>query len=129
MDRSANMRAIRSKGTNPEMFVRRLVHGLGYRYRLHVPDLPGKPDLVFPKMRKVIFVHGCFWHLHKGCRDGHIPKSRRDYWEPKLRRNAERDASHLKSLRKLGWKPLIIWECALKQSKRTEKRLIQFLNG
>jgi hypothetical protein len=76
MNRSANMRAIRSKDTKPEMFVRRFVHSQGYRYRLHVPNLPGKPNLVFPRSRKVIFVHGCFWHLHKGCHDGRIPESR-----------------------------------------------------
>ncbi|MGA3010218.1 MAG: DNA mismatch endonuclease Vsr [Terracidiphilus sp.] len=127
MDRSANMRAIRSKGTKPEMFVRRFVHGLGFRYRLHAPDLPGKPDLVFPKLRKVIFVHGCFWHMHKACREGRIPNSRREYWEPKLLGNVERGRKHLASLRKLGWKVLVVWECEIENSERIEKKLINFL--
>jgi DNA mismatch endonuclease (patch repair protein) len=127
MDRSANMRAIRSKGTKPEMFVRCFVHGLGYRYRLHAPDLPGKPDLVFPMLRKVIFVHGCFWHMHKACREGRIPNSKREYWEPKLLGNVERGRRHLASLRKLGWKVLVVWECEIKDSKRIEKKLINFL--
>jgi DNA mismatch endonuclease (patch repair protein) len=127
MDRSANMRAIRSKGTKPEMFVRRFVHGLGYRYRLHVSSLPGKPDLVFPRLRKVIFVHGCFWHMHRACRAGRIPESRREYWEPKLLGNVERGRRHLASLRKLGWKVLIVWECEIENSERIEKKLINFL--
>jgi DNA mismatch endonuclease (patch repair protein) len=122
------MRRIPSKGTKPEMFVRRFVHARGYRYRLHVPGLPGKPDLVFSRLRKVIFVHGCFWHLHKACREGRIPGSRRDYWEPKLLRNVERDRNHLSALRKLGWMPLVIWECEIKDAERIEKKVIQFLN-
>jgi len=91
--RSANMRAIRSKGTKPEMRVRRLIHTLGYRYRLHRKDLPGKPDLVFPGRRCVIFVHGCFWHQHAGCREGRPPRSNSGYWTPKLSRTVERDAT------------------------------------
>jgi DNA mismatch endonuclease (patch repair protein) len=122
------MRRIPSKGTKPEMYVRRFVHGKGYRYRLHVPYLPGKPDLVFPRLQKVIFVHGCFWHLHKACREGRIPDSRRDYWGPKLMRNVERDREHIAALRKLGWSPLVVWECETKDLERIEKRLIQFLN-
>ena len=95
MDRSANMRAIRSKGMRPELAVRSLVHKLGYRFRLHRKDLPGKPDLVFPSRRKVIFVHGCFWHSHQGCKAAHIPKSNLDYWIPKLERNRARDARNI----------------------------------
>lgn len=125
--RSENMRRIPSKGTNPEMFVRRFVHAQGYRYRLHVSDMPGKPDLVFPKLRKIIFVHGCFWHLHNACREGRIPESRRDYWESKLIRNVERDHKHLASLRKHGWRVLVVWECEIKNSKRTEEKIISFL--
>jgi DNA mismatch endonuclease (patch repair protein) len=125
--RSENMRRIPSKGTKPEMFVRRLVHSHGYRYRLHVPDLPGKPDLVFPKLRKVIFVHGCFWHLHKACREGRVPESRRDYWKPKLLRNVERDQEHTAALRNLGWKTLVVWECEMNNPERIKKRLTQFL--
>src|ERR1700761_3512616 len=89
--RSKKMSRISSKDTKPELVVRRLLHGLGYRYRLHRKDLPGKPDLVFTKRKKVIFVHGCFWHQHSECREGRIPGSRLDYWEAKLKRNVERD--------------------------------------
>jgi len=104
------MSAIRSTGSQPETIVRRLVFSLGYRYRLHVRDLPGKPDLVFPGRRAVIFVHGCFWHQHH-CSDGRKPDSRQDYWLPKLRRNVERDAEHLATLVSLGWRVKVIWEC------------------
>ncbi|KIC13781.1 very short patch repair endonuclease [Leisingera sp. ANG-DT] len=124
--RSANMAKIRAKNTKPEMLVRRMVHGMGIRYRLHRKDLPGKPDLVFGPRRKVIFVHGCFWHLHD-CRDGRIPATRRDYWEPKLLRNAERDAEHLAALQAAGWQVLTIWECESKDLAALEKRLTQFL--
>lgn len=127
--RSENMRQIKSKGTKPELLIRRFVHAQGYRYRLHVPNLPGKPDLVFTKLHKVIFVHGCFWHLHKACREGRIPESRRDYWEPKLLRNAERDCEHIAALRKLGWKPLVIWECEINAARGIERKLIRFLSG
>jgi len=111
--RSENMRRIKSKGTKPEMLVRRLVHGMGYRYRLHSPDLPGKPDLVFPSRRKVIFVHGCFWHLHgdPNCPDRRGPRTNRDYWKPKLARNRQRDAEHITALEIAGWSVLTVWEC------------------
>ncbi|SRR5579883_1822765 len=111
--RSENMRRIKSKGMKPEMLVRRLVHGMGYRYRLHRPELPGKPDLVFPSRRKVIFVHGCFWHGHSdpGCPDRREPQSNRDYWLPKLARNRQRDAKHILALEAAGWSVLVIWEC------------------
>ena len=105
------MRRIRSKGMKPEMMVRRLVHGLGYRYRLHGGKLPGRPDLVFAKRRKVIFVHGCFWHQHKNCAISRLPKSNQDYWLPKMERNKMRDAQNKVQLRKLGWKCLVVWEC------------------
>ena len=126
MDRSANMRAIRSKGMKPEKTVRRLVHGMGYRYRLHRAGLPGKPDLVFPSRQKVIFVHGCFWHTH-GCGIAHIPTSNLDYWKPKLERNKTRDAAHLAALKALGWKSLVVWECELKHLGSVEKRIVRFL--
>src|SRR5215469_11136426 len=109
--RSENMARIRSRGTKPEMLVRRIAFGLGYRFRLHRKDLPGKPDLVFASRRKVIFVHGCFWHQHSECREGRPPKSNAGYWGPKLRRNLERDAAHLKALTDLGWESLVVWEC------------------
>ncbi|MEW2913212.1 DNA mismatch endonuclease Vsr [Leisingera sp. JC11] len=124
--RSANMAKIRAKNTKPEMLVRRMVHGMGYRYRLHRKDLPGKPDLVFGPRRKVIFVHGCFWHLHD-CRDGRIPASRRDYWEPKLQRNAERDAEQLAALQAAGWQVLTVWECETKDLGALQSRLAEFL--
>src|ERR1035441_7586556 len=103
MDRSANMRAIRSKDMRPELAVRSLVHKLGYRYRLHKRDLPGKPDLVFASRRKVIFVHGCFWHSHKGCKAAHVPKSNLAYWGPKLQRNQTRDLKNINTLTADGW--------------------------
>lgn len=108
--RTENMRRIRSKDMKPELLVRRLVHSLGYRYRLHRKDLPGKPDLVFGPHQKVIFVHGCFWHLHPdpNCVDARMPKSNTDYWKPKLERNVERDKQHIAALIKAGWKVLTI---------------------
>lgn len=93
------MRRIRSVDTVPEMIVRRAAHRLGYRFRLHVRNLPGKPDLVFPRLKRIIQVHGCFWHLHQRCREAHIPKSREEYWRPKLNRNKERDQANVKKLR------------------------------
>jgi DNA mismatch endonuclease, patch repair protein len=125
--RSANMRRIRSKDTSPEIALRSLVHRLGYRFRLHRKDLPGKPDLVFPSRRKVIFVHGCFWHQHAGCKEGRVPGSRREYWEPKLRRNQERDAASQASLKGQGWRSLTVWECELKDTPSVLKRVKRFL--
>ena len=110
----------------PELLVRSLVHGLGYRFTLHRPDLPGKPDLVFPSRRKVIFVHGCFWHSHK-CKIAHTPKSNQGYWGPKLRRNKIRDAKNAEALKADGWKALLIWECQLKDAVAVEKVVKQFL--
>lgn len=127
--RSANMAAIRSGDTKPEMIVRRMVHGLGYRYRLHRKDLPGKPDLVFVSRRKVIFVHGCFWHLHPkaDCLDSRLPKSNEGYWSRKLQRNVERDGKCLVDLRALGWEVLVVWECETKDVERLRGRLEHFL--
>ena len=125
--RSANMRKIRSKDMAPEMAVRRLVHGLGFRFRLHRPDLPGRPDIVMPRHRKIVFVHGCFWHLHEGCREGRIPASRREYWEPKLNRNSARDTKHLAELEAAGWKCLVVWECETKDPSTLRGKLRQFL--
>jgi DNA mismatch endonuclease, patch repair protein len=125
--RSENMRQIRSKNTSPEIIVRKLVFSLGYRYRLHRKDLPGNPDLVFPARKKVIFVHGCFWHQHNGCREGRVPGSRQEYWAPKLERNKARDEFHLTSLKQLGWKALVIWECELKQLDASISRIVHFL--
>jgi DNA mismatch endonuclease (patch repair protein) len=127
--RSENMRRIKSKDMKPELVVRRLVHGLGYRYRLHRKDLPGKPDLVFGSKRKVIFVHGCFWHGHelKGCLDGRRPKSNTSYWVPKLARNKSRDAERIAALEANGWTVLTIWECETKDLGAVERRLKLFL--
>lgn len=127
MNRGENMRRIRSKDTGPEMAVRRLVHRLGYRYRLHRKDIPGKPDLVFPGRRKVIFIHGCFWHQHPGCREGRLPKSNLTYWLPKLKRNTERDEAALAQLAASGWDVLVLWECETKSLEATRKVLLNFL--
>jgi len=126
MDRSANMRAIRSKDMQPELKVRSLAHRLGYRFRLHRKDLPGKPDLVFASRRKVIFVHGCFWHSHN-CIVAHIPKSNLAYWLPKLERNRTRDRRNMKDLEASGWQTLVIWECEASDERSVKKRLRSFL--
>lgn len=112
------MRAIKSQDTKPEMSVRRLVHSLGFRFRLHRRDLPGKPDLVFPRKRKVILVHGCFWHMHD-CRRGYRePKDNPGYWSTKITRNKARDFENEAALRELGWQVLVVWECETKASSR-----------
>ena len=108
-ERSERMSRIKGANTGPEMIVRRLVHGMGFRYRLHVRDLPGGPDMVFPRLGKIILVHGCFWHQHPGC--GRQPKSRLDFWAKKLFQNRERDLRNQRKLRSLGWRVLIVWEC------------------
>jgi DNA mismatch endonuclease (patch repair protein) len=123
------MRRIRGKDTKPEWIVRRLVYALGFRYRLHRKDLPGKPDLAFIGKRKVIFVHGCFWHQHQdpACKIARLPKSRPDYWLPKLERNRSRDEQHLSALREGGWESLLIWECEVKDEDVLAKRIRRFL--
>lgn len=123
------MSKIRAKNTSPEMAVRRLVHGMGFRYRLHVAALPGKPDLVFPRLRKIIQVHGCFWHRHRGCIDSHIPKTRVEYWKPKLARNQKRDRANEKALRRQGWEVLIIWQCEVNAAALLSERMAEFLRG
>ena len=125
--RSANMARIRSKNMKPEMVVRSAAHRLGYRFRLHRQDLPGKPDLVFPSRRAVIFVHGCFWHLHRGCREGRIPDSRQDYWRPKLTGNVKRDKQNRKKLVEMGWRVLTIWECEIADANWLNKCLNGYL--
>ena len=128
--RSEIMSGIRSKGMRPEMTVRRQLHSMGYRYRLHRRDLPGKPDLVFPARRKVIFVHGCFWHQHSdpACRIVRRPKSNREYWMPKLERNVARDAENRARLRELGWKVHVIWECEVRAGSRFLDKAREYLD-
>lgn len=109
--RSALMARVRSGDTAPELFVRRTLHRLGYRFRLHRKDLPGTPDIVLPSRKSVIFVHGCFWHRHKNCRDASMPKTRVEFWRDKFRENVERDRRNVQDLHDLGWRVLIIWEC------------------
>lgn len=127
--RSENMRRIRSRDTQPELLVRRLVYGLGYRYRLHRKDLPGKPDLAFIGQRKIIFVHGCFWHQHPdpSCSDARLPKSHTGYWRPKLERNTRRDTEHVRALQAAGWQVLVIWDCDLRDEAQLTARLRRFL--
>lgn len=125
--RSAMMAAIRGKDTKPEMLVRRTAHALGFRYSLHRRDLPGSPDLVFPGRRKVVFVHGCYWHRHPGCRFAYEPKSNVDFWTRKFDRNVERDRQALTRLKELGWNPLVIWECECDESEAIAQRLLMHL--
>lgn len=126
--RSALMSRIGCKNTAPEMLVRRRLYALGYRFRLHRRDLPGTPDIVFPSRRKVIFVNGCFWHAHR-CRIGRPPKSRLEFWLPKLEHNRKKDARCRRALRALGWGVLTIWQCQLKSERRLESLLVSFLTG
>lgn len=127
--RSERMGLIRSKNTKPEMIVRRLVHGMGYRYRLHRRDLPGCPDLVFPRFHKVIFVHGCFWHYHPNpvCKLARLPKSRLDFWRPKLEGNRHRDDVNQNKLLALGWKFMVIWECEMNAIQDLAMKIKLFL--
>jgi DNA mismatch endonuclease, patch repair protein len=126
--RRRNMAAIRGRDTKPEMIVRRLVKGLGFRFSKYAKRLPGRPDLVFSKRRKVIFVHGCFWHLHK-CKYGMVvPATRRDFWQQKRQGNAQRDRKNRAALRKLGWGISVIWECQTKNPERLGRRISRFLN-
>ena len=126
-ERSERMSRVRNKDTKPEWIVRRLVHRLGFRYRLHSGRLPGRPDLVFPSKHKAIFVHGCFWHRHPGCRNCRTPKSRLGFWKPKLRANRVRDLKNERALKKLGWRFLVVWECEVKDFEHLSPRLRDFL--
>jgi DNA mismatch endonuclease, patch repair protein len=128
--RSERMALIRGKGTQPELRIRRLVHGMGYRYRLHRRALPGSPDLVFGPRRKVIFVHGCFWHRHEdpNCKLSRLPKSRLEFWIPKLQANKARDRRVLLELRKLGWAALVIWECQTRDDESMRETISRFLD-
>jgi len=121
------MALVRSKNTKPEVLVRKIAHSCGYKFRLHVSNLPGKPDLVFPKRRKVIFVHGCFWHRHPGCVLARLPKSKLHFWLPKLTENRRRDLRNIGRLRRDHWKVSIVWECQLRNPISIEKRVKRFL--
>lgn len=125
--RSERMARIRSRDTRPELLVRRLVFALGFRYRLHRRELPGCPDLVFRKRRRVIFIHGCFWHLHRACGLARIPKSRKGFWVPKLEGNKRRDARIIRALRREGWEVLTVWEYQLKRPDLLQTRVARFL--
>lgn len=125
--RSKIMAHISSKNTQPEMIVRKALHDLGYRYRLHRRDLPGSPDLVFPARRKIIFVHGCFWHGHH-CRKGKRPSTNCGFWDRKLDRNIQRDAKNIEELRQTGWQVLVIWECGINASADWMEEAIEFLD-
>lgn len=127
-ERSRIMRRVKGRDTGPEMKVRRLVHGLGYRYRLHRKDLPGKPDLVFAGRHKVIFVHGCFWHGHSCKRGARVPKTNAGYWKRKIERNKERDIEHMKLLKDKGWGVLLLWECQLSDKEWLREVIVEFLD-
>jgi DNA mismatch endonuclease, patch repair protein len=127
--RSWNMSRIRGRDTKPEIVVRSLLHRMGYRFRLKNDTLPGKPDIILPKFKATIFVHGCFWHRHSGCRYAYSPKSRKAFWEHKFEMNVRRDQHVADQLKALGWKQLILWECELKDTAATKKTLRAFLHG
>lgn len=120
-ERSEIMRKVRSKNTTPELVVRSVLHRLGFRFRLHRKDLPGNPDIVLPRHNTIVFVHGCFWHRHKGCKAASMPATKAEYWEEKFRRTVKRDNVNIRSLRKSGWKVVVVWEC--------QTRLIPFLEA
>jgi len=127
--RSRIMRCVKSKDTTPELVVRKISHSLGYRHRLYRKDLPGKPDLVFPSRKKIIFVHGCFWHGHKCKRGDRLPKSNRDYWVKKIKSNMDRDKLHIEELNNQGWSVLIVWECEVKNLHTLTQKIAEFING
>lgn len=123
MNRSEMMSRIGSRNTKPEMVVRQGLHALGFRYRLHAKNLPGSPDIVLPKYKSAIFVHGCFWHAHEGCQNFRVPKSNTEFWKEKLARNIERDARQIKELEDAGWRVLVVWECATRNL--STKKLVE----
>lgn len=126
--RSWLMSRVPPEDTTPELIVRRLVHAMGYRYRLHRSDLPGKPDIVLPRHKKIIFVHGCFWHRHKACRKAGVPKSRTAFWLEKFEKNVKRDARNIDVLKKQGWKILLVWQCQTTDNDKLKQRLRRFLD-
>ena len=122
-ERSRNMSAIRSKDTKPESYVRKKLFAAGFRYRKNDKRFPGRPDIVLPKYQTVVFVNGCFWHQHSGCKESHIPESRKQYWEEKLFRNVERDKENIIKLKTMGWKVIVVWECELQTAAKREECL------
>jgi DNA mismatch endonuclease (patch repair protein) len=126
-ERSKRMSLIRGKGTKPEKLVRLILRRCGYRYRMNVASLPGKPDFVLPRDRKIIFVHGCFWHRHPNCSLARLPKSKLDFWLPKLTENHRRDLRNVRRLRRAGWHVKLVWECQLKKGTVLEKAIRRFL--
>ena len=126
--RSRNMSAIKSKNTKPEIAVRKVLHSIGYRFRLHRKDLPGSPDIVLPKYKTVIFVHGCFWHRHENCKYASNPKTRKEFWENKFKTNVKRDKEIQEKIKNIGWKSVVIWECEVRNIESIEEKIKRFLN-
>ena len=127
--RSRNMSAIKSKNTKPEIDVRKLLHSMGYRFRLHRKDLPGSPDIVLPKYKTVIFVHGCFWHRHQNCKYASTPKTRKEFWESKFKANVKRDKEIEEKIKNIGWQSSVIWECELKDTYGLKDKIIEIFGG
>lgn len=125
--RSSIMSKVRGKNTKPELLVRSLLHRMGFRFRLHRKDLPGKPDIVLPRYKKIILVHGCFWHQHPGCKKATIPATNKEFWKEKLGRNIERDKQTKANLQNEGWRVLVVWECQIKNQEKLKSRLQRFL--
>ena len=126
--RSRNMSSIKSKNTKPEIKVRKVLHSMGYRFRLHRKDLPGSPDIVLPKYKTVIFVHGCFWHRHENCKYASNPKTRKEFWENKFKTNVKRDKEIQEKIKNIGWKSVVIWECEVRNIESIEEKIKRFLN-
>lgn len=127
--RSEIMSMVRSKDTKPELLIRRLIYGMGFRYRLHCKGLPGKPDIVMIGRKKIVDVRGCFWHGHEGCKYGQLPKSREGFWREKINRNRERDSKNQRMLGEAGWRVLVVWQCELKNIDTLKKRLHEFIEA
>lgn len=125
--RSEIMRAVGTRNTRPEMAVRKMLHRAGYRFRIHRADLPGTPDVVLPRYRKVVFVHGCYWHGHRGCPKARLPRSRIEFWRGKVEGNRRRDRATIRQLRVIGWRPMVVWQCELKRPERLIRKLSIFL--
>ena len=128
VERSRNMSAIKSKNTKPEIAVRKLLHSMGYRFRLHRKDLPGSPDIVLPKYKTVIFVHGCFWHRHENCKYASNPKTRKEFWENKFKGNVKRDLEIQKNIKNIEWRSLVIWECETKNMENLRVKIFDIFS-